>query len=53
MAERAIDPRQIILSVGFTIASYIALTFYDVIALRVIGTDSPSATSSTTAPTAR
>jgi phosphatidylglycerol lysyltransferase len=26
----AIDPRQIILSVGFTIASYIALTFYDV-----------------------
>jgi len=33
----AIDPRQIMLSVGFTIASYIALTFYDVIALRVIG----------------
>lgn len=33
----AIDPRQILLSVGFTIASYIALTFYDVIALRVIG----------------
>ncbi|XAY87447.1 bifunctional lysylphosphatidylglycerol flippase/synthetase MprF (plasmid) [Sphingomonas parapaucimobilis] len=33
----AIDPRQIMLSVGFTIASYVALTFYDVIALRVIG----------------
>nr|WP_322963274.1 bifunctional lysylphosphatidylglycerol flippase/synthetase MprF [Sphingomonas sp. SGZ-02] len=33
----AIDPRQIMLSVGFTIASYIALTFYDVIALRVVG----------------
>lgn len=33
----AIDPRQILLSVGFTIASYIALTFYDVIALRVVG----------------
>jgi phosphatidylglycerol lysyltransferase len=33
----AIDPRQIMLAVGFTIASYVALTFYDVIALRVIG----------------
>ncbi|KQO55477.1 hypothetical protein ASF14_03640 [Sphingomonas sp. Leaf257] len=33
----AIDPRQIMVSVGFTVASYIALTFYDVIALRVIG----------------
>src|SRR5204862_8307651 len=33
----AIDPHQIGLSVLLTIASYIALTFYDVIALRVIG----------------
>ena len=33
----AIDPRQIMVSVGFTVASYNALTFYDVIALRVIG----------------
>ena len=33
----AIDPRQIALAVLLTVASYIALTFYDVIALRVIG----------------
>lgn len=40
-ALQAIGPRQIVLAIGCTIASYVALTFYDVLALRVIGRPLP------------
>lgn len=37
----ALTARQIALSLGFTAASYLALTFYDVLALRIIGRPQP------------
>jgi phosphatidylglycerol lysyltransferase len=40
-AIAALTPRQIALSLGFTTLSYVALTFYDVLALRVIGRPLP------------
>ncbi|MES2496544.1 MAG: bifunctional lysylphosphatidylglycerol flippase/synthetase MprF [Pseudomonadota bacterium] len=40
-AFHAIAPRQIVLAIGFTIVSYVALTFYDLLALRIIGKPLP------------
>jgi phosphatidylglycerol lysyltransferase len=40
-AMEALTARQIALSLGFTALSYVALTFYDVLALRVIGRPLP------------
>lgn len=36
-AFHALEPRQLALSVALTAASYLALTFYDLVALRVVG----------------
>jgi phosphatidylglycerol lysyltransferase len=36
-AVHALAPGQIALALGFTVASYLALTFYDYLALRVVG----------------
>ncbi|KQX19504.1 MULTISPECIES: bifunctional lysylphosphatidylglycerol flippase/synthetase MprF [unclassified Sphingomonas] len=40
-AFSAIEPRQIAIAIACTVASYVALTFYDVFALRVIGRPLP------------
>ncbi|MGV7818861.1 hypothetical protein PJN17_29480, partial [Mycobacterium kansasii] len=40
-AVAALTVRQIALSLGFTAISYLALTFYDVLALRIIGRPQP------------
>ncbi|WP_082700003.1 bifunctional lysylphosphatidylglycerol flippase/synthetase MprF [Novosphingobium barchaimii] len=40
-AVHALTPAQIVLALGFTAASYLALTFYDYLALRIVGRPLP------------
>ena len=46
-AIAALPPERIVLAVAFTALSYLALTFYDVIALRIIGRPLPWRTAAT------